>query len=197
MNNALNRNHLSSPDLTSDVEDTRGLLSSPSLMADTDGSRRSRYSGSTSSEDVTSLLYRTAHEARMTKQHIPISSCPIWEQEDCLYNYGFIRISLLAFHLLVLLLVGYFFFLFFDPPAKNDMPYLGAILLFQTKLCAIAVVLWFLIGVAFSRLFDMENPIPQKPRLASGLMSPLVRLASRDSHLTLSPPTDNSNFRRS
>ena len=133
----------------------------------------------------------------MSKQHIPINSCPIWEQEDCLYNYLFIRSSLLLFHLLVLLLVGYFFLLFFKPPAKNDMPYLGAILLFLTKLCATAVGLWFLIGVAFSRLFDMHSPIPQKPRVASGLMSPLVRLTSRDSHLTLSPPTENYNSRRS
>lgn len=114
-----------------------------------------------------------------------------------MYNYVFIRSSLLGFHLFVLFFVGYFFLLYFNVPSKNDMPGFGAILLWQTEQCVFALVLWFLIGVTFSRLFGIDTPIPQKPRVASGLMAPLVRLASRDSQMTLAPPTDNRHSRRS
>ena len=144
----------------SDAEDTRQLLS-PS-PEDEEEKRRA--------------VYRAARRARLSKQDIPNGCRPVWRQQDCMYNYFFIRSFLWAIHLFIFVFVGCFFFLYFNMTPGSSEPVGNAIVVAELKYGVPLLSLWFLVGMIFSRLFKLDAPVPQKFRLHSGLLSPLLDL---------------------
>lgn len=173
------------PDDEFEVSDTenRDQRMSPSQSSGAEDTRRLLFPSPEEEKERKRNIYRAARRARLSKQDIPNGCRPVWRQQDCMYNYLFVRSFLWAIHLFIFVFVGCFFFLYFNRrprsfnrKPRSSEPVGNAMIVVELQYGVPLLSLWFLVGMIFSRLFKLDVPVPQKSRLHSGLVSPRLDL---------------------